>query len=48
MRSALEAAAQCDFGTSTITSITLYRSHLSPHGARYEPLAILPFEGAGG
>lgn len=26
-------------------SVTLFRSQLSPHGSRYEPLARLPFDG---
>ncbi len=45
MRQALESAAELDFGSSPITSVTLYRSHLSPHGAAYEALATLPFTG---
>jgi len=45
MREALEAAADRDFGSSLIASMTLYRSHLSPDGAKYEPLAVLPFAG---
>jgi 2'-5' RNA ligase len=46
MRQALEAAANLDFGSCSIEFMTLYRSHLSPHGATYEALAMLPF-GAG-
>ena len=42
-REALEAANNTDFGTSKIESITLYRSHLSPEGATYEPLATFLF-----
>jgi RNA 2',3'-cyclic 3'-phosphodiesterase len=45
MRDALAAAADHDFGSSRIASIALYRSQLSPHGARYEALATLPFAG---
>jgi RNA 2',3'-cyclic 3'-phosphodiesterase len=45
LREALEAAADRDFGSSLIASIALYRSHLSPGGAKYEPLAALPFAG---
>lgn len=45
MREALEAAADHHFGSCLITSMALYRSHLSPHGATYEALATLPFEG---
>lgn len=44
MREALAAAADRDFGSSLIASVTLYRSRLSPEGAKYEPLAVLPFE----
>jgi 2'-5' RNA ligase len=45
LREALEAAADRDFGSSLIASMALYRSHLSPQGAKYEALATLPFEG---
>ena len=45
MREALEAAAEREFGSSSIASMTLYRSHLSPSGAKYEALATLRFEG---
>jgi RNA 2',3'-cyclic 3'-phosphodiesterase len=45
MREALEATADRDFGSSLIGSITLYRSHLSTGGAKYEELATLPFGG---
>ena len=45
MREALEASADRDFGSSLIASMTLYRSHLSPGGAKYEALATLPFGG---
>ena len=31
-----------------VDRLVLYRSHLSPHGARYEPLASEPFEGSPG
>ncbi len=50
MREALEAAAERDFGGSTVASITVYRSRLSPRGATYEALATLPLLGrpAGG
>jgi 2'-5' RNA ligase len=47
MRQALEAAAATDFGSCLVTSMALYRSHLSPQGAKYEALATLPFEGRG-
>ncbi len=47
MRKALEAAAELEFGSCAMDRMTLYRSHLSPHGATYEALAILPFTGAG-
>jgi 2'-5' RNA ligase len=42
-RDTLEAANNTEFGTSKIESITLYRSHLSPQGATYEPLATFLF-----
>jgi hypothetical protein len=29
-----------------IGGLTLYRSHLSPAGARYEPVVQAPFDGA--
>jgi 2'-5' RNA ligase len=45
VREALKAAADRDFGSSLIASITLYRSHLHPTGAKYEALATLPFAG---
>ena len=45
LREALELAADLDFGSSLIASMALYRSHLSPQGAKYETLATLPFEG---
>jgi RNA 2',3'-cyclic 3'-phosphodiesterase len=45
MREVLELAANRDFGSCLITSMALYRSHLSPQGAKYEALAALPFEG---
>lgn len=48
MRAALEAAADLDFGSSLISTMALYRSHLSPQGAKYEALATLLFEGQGG
>ncbi len=44
MREVLELAADLDFGSCLITSMALYRSHLSPKGAKYEVLATLPFE----
>jgi 2'-5' RNA ligase len=43
LRKALEEAADLDFGSCLIGQMTLYRSHLSPHGATYEALATLPF-----
>jgi 2'-5' RNA ligase len=43
LRDALATAAERSFGTSTIGAVTLYRSHLSPHGATYEAIATLPF-----
>jgi 2'-5' RNA ligase len=46
MREALEKAANLDFGSCAIEFMTLYRSHLSPHGATYEALATLPFRAA--
>src|SRR5258707_8505864 len=42
-RQALHAAIDTDFGTSTIESITLYRSHLGPEGSSYEALATFLF-----
>jgi len=42
-RQALHAAIDTDFGTSTIESITLYRSHLAPEGSSYEALATFLF-----
>jgi RNA 2',3'-cyclic 3'-phosphodiesterase len=45
MRDALSAAAERDFGASRVASMALYRSHLSPHGAKYEALATLPLMG---
>ena len=47
IRQALLAAAELEFGSCAIDRMTLYRSHLSPHGATYEAVAILPFTGAG-
>jgi RNA 2',3'-cyclic 3'-phosphodiesterase len=38
-RDAARAMAERDFGMSRIESLTLYRSHLSDEGSRYEPLA---------
>src|SRR5579885_1231793 len=45
MQEALQAAAERDFGSCLITSMALYRSHLSPQGAKYEALATLRFGG---
>ena len=45
IRDAIAAAAERDFGGSSIGSIALYRSLLSPHGATYQALATLPFSG---
>ena len=42
-RHALEAANNTEFGTSKIESLTLYRSHLTPESATYEPLATFLF-----
>jgi 2'-5' RNA ligase len=42
-REALHANADREFGASRIESITLYRSHLSPTGSRYEALATFLF-----
>ena len=44
MREALDLAADLDFGGSLISSMALYRSQLSPQGAKHEALATLPFE----
>jgi 2'-5' RNA ligase len=41
----LGAAAEQDFGSCRISSMALYRSHLSPRGAAYEALATLNFDG---
>jgi RNA 2',3'-cyclic 3'-phosphodiesterase len=38
-RDAAHAMAEREFGVSRIESLTLYRSHLSDEGSRYEPLA---------
>lgn len=38
-RDAARAMAEREFGVSRIESLTLYRSHLSDEGSRYEPLA---------
>jgi RNA 2',3'-cyclic 3'-phosphodiesterase len=38
-REAARAMAEREFGVSRIESLTLYRSHLSDEGSRYEPLA---------
>jgi RNA 2',3'-cyclic 3'-phosphodiesterase len=38
-RDAARAMAEREFGISRIESLTLYRSHLSEEGSRYEPLA---------
>ncbi|SRR5579875_3164394 len=46
LRQALEKAADLDFGNCSIRFMTLYRSHLSPHGATYEALATLRFRAA--
>lgn len=37
------AATRVDASPSRIDHLVLYRSHLSPRGARYEPLATFPF-----
>ncbi len=39
LRDAARAMAEREFGISRIESLTLYRSHLSDEGSRYEPLA---------
>lgn len=39
----LERAGDRDFGVSRIETITLYRSHLSAQGSKYETLASFPF-----
>ena len=38
-REAARAMAEREFGISRIESLTLYRSHLSDEGSRYEPLS---------
>jgi RNA 2',3'-cyclic 3'-phosphodiesterase len=42
---AIAAGAQADFGTWTARDVVLYRSHLRPSGAVYEPLGRFPFGG---
>jgi len=42
---AIAAGAHADFGAWTAQEVVLYRSHLKPSGAVYEPLARLPFAG---
>jgi len=42
---AIAAGAHTDFGAWTAQEVVLYRSHLKPSGAVYEPLARLPFVG---
>jgi len=43
---ALEGGPGTVFGSWTASDVVLYRSHLRPTGAIYEPLARLPFTGA--
>jgi 2'-5' RNA ligase len=45
MTRALEQAGGADFGGRMVTEVVLYRSHLSPKGARYEPIARFPLAG---
>jgi 2'-5' RNA ligase len=42
---ALGAATAPAFGAWSVAAVVLYRSHLHPQGARYEPLAALPLGG---
>lgn len=46
VRRALESAAGREFGTSPITALHIYRSHLSPKGSTYELLERLELGGA--
>lgn len=41
----VEALAKADFGESRIGSVVLYRSQLSPKGAKYTPLLTAPLGG---
>jgi 2'-5' RNA ligase len=43
---ALDAAGGARFGEWTASHVVLYRSHLRPRGSVYEPLAVLPLDGA--
>jgi len=40
---AIAAGSDADLGEWTARDVVLYRSHLRPSGAVYEPLARLPF-----
>jgi RNA 2',3'-cyclic 3'-phosphodiesterase len=42
---AIAAGVHADFGRWTAREVVLYRSHLRPSGAVYEPLARFPFGG---
>jgi len=42
---AIEATPDVAFGNWTAGDVILYRSHLRPTGATYEPLAIVPLAG---
>jgi 2'-5' RNA ligase len=42
LRAAFESVRDRDFGFSAVGSLTIYQSHLSPRGTRYEPIAKLP------
>jgi RNA 2',3'-cyclic 3'-phosphodiesterase len=43
-RDALHAARDREFGLSRVESLTLYRSHLGPHGSSYGALATFLFQ----
>ncbi len=45
-RQLLESGGDRNFGVSRIETLTLYRSHLSAQGSRYEPLASFPLLGS--
>ena len=45
IRAAIEAAPEVDFGSWTASEVILFRSHLRPTGAIYEPLATFPLAG---
>ncbi len=45
LTAAIAAAGAPEFGSWTVEDVVLYRSHLRPSGAVYEPLARVPLGG---